>query len=335
MQPPTIPAFDQASDGPDVLKVCQEATCPYQTISAAVAVAAAGSVIAIKAGTYNECVRVTKDNITLQGRGGRPVIQASNCPRAPYAGAIIGVRANDAKIENLELTDPTGDSVIAVGSEIGGANITLRNLYIHHVQGGLYTVVAGDIVVTNSYFDHTGHMNGTDPHTAAAIGGALRSRSFTVNNVTITHPKQSGGMLAGAAYKNTVNCVVAADLEGGLSPYLVSFSYGYGVTITNSVLQRGPLSQPQMLLYWNRATEPVQDRFVATNNILISDQPTRVRPMLNYSSAQNEPTTISDNIFIGPGSTEYSDFPNSLAFESRAAAGIGQDVNMLPYPGSR
>jgi hypothetical protein len=330
LQPPLIPSFDQASE-PGVLKVCREAQCPFQTVSAALAASSEGSVIAIKADTYNECILITKNRITLQGRGGRPLIQSSDCP-VENRKAIINVEANDTKIENLEITDPTTDSIVAIGLNVVGANLTLNNLYIHHAQGGLQTVQGeGDVVITNSYFDELGHMEGTDLHTTCAIDVSLKSRSFTISNVTITHPKQQGGMLCSGAYKSNVSCLVAADLDGGLSLYLARFFYGFDVTVSKSVLQRGPLSIPQMLLYWERYPDPMPDLFESTNNIFISDQPTRNLPMLDNFS-MTVPATYSNNVFVGPDSTSFSNFPNSFAYESREAAGIGADS--LPYPGT-
>jgi hypothetical protein len=138
-------------------------------------------------------------------------------------------------------------------------------------------------------------------------------------------------MLCSGAYKNNVSCLVAADLDGGLSLYLAKFHYGFDVSVSKSVLQRGSLSMPQMLLYWERYTDPMPDLFESTNNIFISDQPTRNLPMLDNFSP-NVPATYSNNVFVGPGSTGFSNFPNSFAFESRAAAGIGADT--LPYPGT-
>lgn len=331
LQPPLIPAFDKPGDGANVLKVCQDSGCPYQTISAALAAAPAGSVIAVKAGTYNECVRIRKNSITVQGRGGRPLIQASSC--SDSKAIVIEVAASDVKLENLEVTDPTGDSATGVFLSKTGGNLNVSNLFIHHAQTGLSTVVgAGHVVVTSSYFDHLGHMYGTDLHTTSGLRVNLESLSAEINNVTITHPKQQGRPLFAAAYKNTINCVVAADLEGGLSQHLMMFTYGFDVAVSNSVLQRGPLSLAQMLVYWERHPAPVPDRFTATNNVFISDRPDENKYML-YNQSPMIPAAYTNNVFIGSGSAASAGrVPNSFAFESREAAGLGDDT--LPYPGT-
>lgn len=331
LQPPVIPAFDQANDGPNVLKVCKESSCQYKSIAEAMAVAPAGSLIAVKAGTYDECVRITKDNITLQGRGGRPVIRGSECPRAAWHNAIIGVSGDNAKIENFEITDPTENLAIGIGLNKANGNLNVHNVFVHHAQGGVATVSpAGDITITSSYFDHTGHMEGTDPHTTAALTIGLKSRSGIIKNVTVTHPKQKGGTISVSSIKGVIDCVVVADL-GGLGSQLIKNQYGFDLSVTNSVLQRDSLSIPQMLLYWDRTSDPVPYHFTGKNNIFISDQPKRDREML-VLMGDAVPTTISGNIFIGPDSVYYSKFPESKSYESRAEAGLAQDV--IPYPGA-
>ncbi|HWU43897.1 MAG TPA: hypothetical protein VN132_10685, partial [Bdellovibrio sp.] len=293
MQPPVIPDFDLASDGANVLKVCADSSkCPYQTINSALASATSGSVIAVAAGTYEECIVVNKDNITFQGRAGRPYIHATGCGAAPWIGAVFGIFANNTVIENFEISDNTGLSVIAVGIGKAGVNLTMNNLYIHDMISALYTIGAGNVIITNNYVDHTGRQVGGDPHTDAGISIGMGTSSFSMKNTVIAHPRQNGGMLSTVAYKSVVDCLVAADLDGGLSTYMVSFGWGFDSTLTNSVVQRGPLTLTQQLvLYWERDTPMPQDQFTAKNNILISDRPMRDRPIIDYGS--NGPTTYA------------------------------------------
>lgn len=337
LNPPRIPAFDLPSDGPGVLKVCLDGGCPYQTIQAALDSAIdSGAIVAVNAGDYQECLRMNHDGVILQGRGGRPHVFATDCPAAPFGGAVIGMNATDLRIENLELSEPKINTQIGVSTSKDGLSFELNNLYLHHLQQGLYVTTGGTMRMANIYIDHVGHQPDPGDPFHVSKGLAPRGGLAVIKNSVEVRPNENSEMFIGLAEENDFDCLVTADLDTGTSGYQMAFALGQNTTVTHSVLQKGPLSDQKPFFYWNRTElRPIlpADQLTFTNNIFVYDKAMRDRPILDLRIAV--PQTIQDNVFIGAGGDQFGDFPRTTIFLSRADAGIATDLTVVPYPGSK
>ncbi len=98
----------------------------YSTISAAVAAAERGDVLAIQAGTYtNDFANINK-SITLQGVGGMATLVATTPP--PNGKAIL-VTNGDVTIDNLEFTGAKVGDGNGAGIRHESGKLTITDIY--------------------------------------------------------------------------------------------------------------------------------------------------------------------------------------------------------------
>lgn len=113
------PSFGGLGDG--------SASAPYTTITAAVASAPPGAVIALAAGDYPEQVRIEKP-VTLWGRCPQMVTLAGDGSIGPTASVLILAGGTDAVVRGVGITGS------AFGIAVSGAtNVTLDRVWVHDV----------------------------------------------------------------------------------------------------------------------------------------------------------------------------------------------------------
>lgn len=334
LAPLKIPEFTTQNEGPGVVKVCAQG-CPYAKISAALTAAPAGSVIAVQAGTYTECLTIAKNNITLQGRGGRPIIQGTGC-----SAGVIAIGGTGVKVENLEL--PGGD----VRLSKGGLEVTYTNLYIHdaskigvHINGG------STATIENCYFQRLGFVDSSAgrAHYFPSVWAAYDAKSLTIRNSIFVRPNAQAWLIHSRGHLNVIECTVAANLDAvGAQPIFFRGTGALNETIQNSVLQIGPVgplngNNPNMITYWTeyRTTVVPGDGLTIRGNIFLWDYPTG-RSAIDMHESTKVPLVVENNLFVGTSSIIDKGFTigaNNRQLASRAAAGI-EAVPLVPYPGS-
>ena len=135
---------------------------PYVSPCRAIAAAAAGDTIQIEAaGAYrgDVCAWTTHD-LTIIGINGRPRIDAAG--KNAQGKAIWVVSGNNTTIENIEFTGAAVPDHNGAAIRLEGANLTMRNCYLHGNQEG---ILAGDsptsqILIESTEFAENGYSDG-------------------------------------------------------------------------------------------------------------------------------------------------------------------------------
>lgn len=131
-QPP--PAWDRQPEqrresdaGKTIIEVRQG-----ESIQAALDRAPAGSIVRIKPGIFKERIRITKDNITLQGEKGA-ILDYSG---TSISGAAIQISdRNNVRVEGLEIRNIRGGSTpMAIRVDGASKNVSIVNNDVHHVE---------------------------------------------------------------------------------------------------------------------------------------------------------------------------------------------------------
>ncbi|MFL5812717.1 MAG: hypothetical protein ACJ763_04000 [Bdellovibrionia bacterium] len=297
------------------LNVCQSG-CAYSLPSQALNAAAAGDTISIASGTYNDCMYITKDNITVVGTGTMPAMTGKVCGQK----GIIVTAGKNAVIRNLELYGASdNENYAGIRHDAAGSNLTLDNVYIHDNDDGLLSSASGDtLLIQNSKFYNNGMNAGSGMAHNMYIGG---SASFTFRNSQSLHAKLGGHALKSRAAKTIVDGSVIATVDGEDSRSL-DISNGGQVTITNSVIEKGPNSQNNDLIGYGPEglNSAYTHTFTMTGTTVIEDRGNG--PAVDF---YNQPSSISisGNKFIGPDAISNAGATSSnTTYASRAAAGM-------------
>lgn len=308
------------------LNVCQNG-CAYSLPSQALNAAAAGDTIQIASGTYNDCMYITKDNITVVGTGTMPAMTGKVCGQK----GIIVTAGKNAVIRNLELYGVSdGENYAGIRHDAAGFNLTLDNVYIHDNDDGLLSSASGDtVLIQNSKFYNNGMNNGSGMAHNMYIGG---SASFTFRDSQSLHAKLGGHELKSRAAKTIIDGSVIATIDGEDSRSL-DISNGGQVTITNSVIEKGPNSQNNDLIGYGPEglNSAYTHSFTMTGTTVIEDRGNG--PAVDFYNTPSS-ISISGNTFIGPDAiANAGDTTSNTKYASRSAAGL-QAYPYLPSAGT-
>jgi hypothetical protein len=270
---------------------------------------------------------ITKDNITVMGVGGTAAMTGKVCGQK----GIIVTAAKNAVIQNIELYGATdNENYAGVRHDALGINLTLDNVYIHDNDDGLLSSAKNDIVIIkNSKFYNNG-MNASSGMAHNMYIGS--SASFTFQNSKSLHAKLGGHELKSRAAKTIVSGSVIASLDGQDSRSL-DISNGGEVTITNSVIEKGPNSENNDLIGYGPEglNTAYTHTFTMTGSTVIEDRGNG--PAIDFYRIPSS-ITITGNTFIGPDAiANAGDTTNNTKYASRTAAGM-QAYPYLPSPGS-
>jgi hypothetical protein len=142
--------------------VCNGGACRFDLVQAAIDTLAAGSIITICPGTYQEHIRITK-NVTLVGQGLSPRDAVLDGQRTSSSAAVLTVDAGQrATVRNLSITggnastDESGGGVTNEGELVMDHANVLRNVasigggIANRGQAAILTLVNGCQVRNNS-----------------------------------------------------------------------------------------------------------------------------------------------------------------------------------------
>lgn len=296
------------------LNVCQSG-CTYSLPSQALAAASAGDTISIGPGTYNDCMYITKNNITVMGVNGMPAMTGKVCGQK----GIIVTAGQNGVIKNLELYGATdNENYAGIRHDAAGFNLTLDNVYIHDNDDGLLASASGDtILIQNSKFERNG-MNASSGMAHNMYIG--HSASFTFKNSQSLRSKLGGHLLKSRARKTIVDSSTIASLDGQDSRDL-DISEGGVVQITNSVIEKGPSSENSELIAFapEAYDTTIAHSFTLTGNLVIEDRGSG--PVVEFFHTPSQ-ISITGNTFVGPDAIANAGSPSgNTSYATRTAAG--------------
>lgn len=207
----------------------------YSTVSAAVAAAKDGDVLAIQAGTYTNDFATIGKSITLQGVGGMAKLVATVAP--PNGKAILVTRGN-VTIDNLEFSGAKVADRNGAGIRHETGDLTVTDSYFHHNENGILANAnaAGSVTIRNSEFDSNG----------AGDGYSHNLYVNAVANLTIDgsyfHDAKVGHEIKSRALNTTITNTRIQD-EGGTASYSVDLPNGGRALLANNTIEQGPASQ--------------------------------------------------------------------------------------------
>lgn len=272
--------------GSEVLRV--GATEQFKTLAAAAAASRDGDVILVDAGTYtNDFVHVTT-KLTIIGVGGMVNMVATVPP--PDGKAIMTVD-NDLTLKNFTFTGAAVADGNGAGIRYEAGNMTLFNDGFYNNQNGILAAPSsGSITIDHSTF--SGNGSGTGYTHNLYIGQVA---SLTVTN-SIFENANVGHELKSRALVNTISNNLFSDGPTGTASYDIDLPNGGVDTVTNNVIEKGPLSQNNAMVHFGGEGLPyLNSSLVLNGNTFINDKGANTIGVLN---ATGIPVTVDGNTFV-------------------------------------
>ena len=266
----------------------------YETPCRAIAAAEAGDTIQIEAsGTYRgDVCDWTTNDLTIVGINGRPKIDAAG--QSAQAKAIWVVTGNNTTIENLEFTGAIVPNHNGAAIRQEGANLTLRNCYIHDNQEG---ILAGDnpsseILIENTEFAENGYSDGF-------------SHNIYINHIakftlrySYSHDSISGHLVKSRAVQNFIlyNRLTG---EFGTSSYELDLPNGGRSYVIGNIIEQGPRSENATIVAYGEegATNPASELYFVNNTVVNN----RSKGTFISVATGVPPVLVQNNLFIGSG----------------------------------
>jgi hypothetical protein len=302
------------------LNVCPSG-CTYALPSSAMNAAVAGDTIQIQPGTYNDCMVINKNNITVVGVNGTPKMVNRVCLQK----GIIVTAAQNAVLRNIELSGATNnDNYAGIRHDALGFNLTLDGVYIHDNDDGILSSSSGDtLLIKNSRFQNNG-MNAVSGMAHNLYIG--HSASVTFLNSTSNSAKLAGHEFKTRALKTVIDGSTIATL-GGRDSRNIDISNGGEVLIRNSVLEKGPNSDnSDMIAYGPEGIDTTKvNTFTMTGTVLIGDKVGTTS--ISYFKSPTS-LNVSGNTYVAVAGAPTG----NTVYASRSAAGF-QAYPWLPASG--
>lgn len=307
-----------------ILNVCSSG-CNYTTPSQAYASAQPGDTIQIQPGTYTDCIYILKNNLTIEGVNGRPIMQNRVCGQK----GILVTAAQNLTIRSIELRGATnGSNYAGIRHDRAGYNLTLDNVYVHTNDMGLLASSVGDtITIRNSHFENNGMNNMTDGMAHNLYINT--SASFNFLNSKSVRSKLGGHELKSRAVKTVVEGSTIATLSGNDSR-LIDISNGGELIVRNSVLQKGTPGNNDLIGFGPEGLVAGRTNTVTiTGNKVIAD---RSNGQLIRFFQSASPINISSNTLVALASVTNMGTPTgNTSYSTRAQAGYAP-APYLPAP---
>jgi len=266
----------------------------YLTPCSAIVAASAGDTVQIDAsGTYqgNVCAWTT-NNLTIVGIHGRPKIDAAGMNA--QGKAIWVVSGNNTTIENIEFTGAFVPDHNGAAIRQEGANLTVRNCYIHDNQEG---ILAGDnpaseILIESTEFAENGYSDGF-------------SHNIYVNHIakftlrySYSHDSISGHLVKSRAAQNFIlyNRLTG---EFGTSSYELDLPNGGRSYVIGNIIEQGPRTENATIVSYGEegATNPDSELYFINNTVVNN----RSKGTFISVATGVPPILAQNNLFIGPG----------------------------------
>jgi hypothetical protein len=279
---------------------------------------------------------VSRNNLTIRGVNGRPMIDANGANAMGKGIWVVG--GNNVTIENVEMYGARVPDQNGAALRLEGTGFTLRQSFLHDNENGILANAntASDILIEYSEFGHNGFGDG---YTHNLYIGNVKSLTF---RYSYSHDANAGHNLKSRAQINTIYNSRFSTTAPGQSGSTASGSPSYEIDLPNAgttyiignvIEQPAANSNPSILAYGEEgASNPGKDLYVV-NNTFLNDAGGGT--FVFVGSGVSTPALLQNNVFAGAGSvttqanatlrTNYTAaapaFVNRAAYDLHPAAG--------------
>jgi hypothetical protein len=297
------PAMDGGLDAdaepgfsPGAVKVCPSG-CDYKLPSEAAAAAKNGAVIEILAGSYDDCMTLHADHVTVRGIGGYAHLHTKICD----GKGIIVTYGQDTHLERLELSDFANADYNGAGirHDAAAKDLTVTRVFIHDGQLGLLASSTGDTVtIDSSLFQRVG-VSRPDGEISVPLY-VTGAKTLTVRSSNFLDGVAGASMIKSRALSTVIACSVIANLDGPDS-YSVDLQNGNDLSLTNSVIEQSTTTQNgTMVGYGSSSFNPATAKsFVIKGTTFVNDA--NGGTFINLFHGAPATFDVSGNTFIGGG----------------------------------
>lgn len=271
---------------------------PFTTLATAIAAAQDGDTIAVQSGTYTNDFAEIRTRLTLTAVGGRVTLRATQ--DIPNNKGILVVDT-DLTITGFTFVGarvPAWAGSNGAGIRLQGGNLTVRNCLFQNNQEGILGGFdpAETVTITGSEFARNGVATGP----AAGyehniyIGGA---KLLQIDN-SYFHDARVGHEIKSRALATTITNSRVADGATGTASYSIDLPNGGVVSIANTIVQQGPLSQnATMIAYGEEGAVPAGSTLSLQNVTLVNDLV--LSPPLGVWNAAGAPASAANTTVWG------------------------------------
>ena len=276
----------------------------YEVPSEAAAVAQPGDTIIIAPDTYHDCSVWTADNITIESSAPGVVLTQTIC----QGKAIFVIPANNVTVSGITFSYATAPDGNGAGIRAEGANLTVENSTFEFDQDGILSDdnPASTISISGSDFYHNGACVGSGCAHGIYIGNIAL---LQVQNTTFYDTQAGHHIKSRAANTQISNCSIE-DGPNGTSSYLVDIPFGGNLTITDTIMEKGPKSENHTtaISIGEAGMTNVTDQLLVTTNTVTNDGPATIF-VYNHTTtpAQLVGNTLKGNPITplkGPGTVQ-------------------------------
>lgn len=286
-------------------------TRTHKTPCQAVAAAAAGDVIEVDPGLYqDDFCTLNKDNLTIRGVGSsRPHLQATVLIPNGKGIFVVPSGVGPTTVENLELSGAKVSDDNGAGIRMQGKQLTVRNCYFHDNQNGILSGGTADyeVLIERSEFAYNGNAGSGQEHNLY-IGSGCKSFTFRYN---YSHHAKSGHTLKSRANVNHILYNRIMDEADGFSSYVVDLPQGGRSYLIGNLIQQGPNAENHGTIVNYKCESPTNPELdlYAVNNTIVNDHSSTNTKFIRVCAAGK--VSVINNLFVGPGTPV--DFPNGSA----------------------
>jgi len=308
-------------DKPREIRVCPpkgaEIGCTYRNIARALADAFPNDTIILAPGIYHQGLVINVPNITLKGEPGAHLMGVPVEGKAALVVRADGVVIDGVECSHIAVPDQNGACI-----RVEGANLTVRNVYLHDNQEGILGGPGGGtFLVENSRFERNGFGG-----YAHGLYVSRNVETFIFRNNEVFRTTGKGHDLKSRAQRTIIENNIFAGLEGQNSRAL-DLPNGGEIIIRSNVFEKGPNSDNWDMI--GLALETQMTGFNAVNKILIEGNTfifDRSDGVVLRSLSTGE-IIFRDNMVVGSRSIGARTIGGgNQFFDTRAAAGLP------PYP---
>jgi Hint domain len=248
-----------------VLTVGPGQTFEFTTLSAAVAASHDGDVIQVQAGTYVNDFATVNTKITIEGMDGMVHLLATV---PPSNGKAILVTNTDVTLRNLEFSGAQVADGNGAGIRYQGGNLMIDNCYFHDNQDGMLAAsdAAGSITINDSQFAHNGTGDGKTHNLYVNEVGTLTITNSYFHDAVVGHEIKS------RADNTIIQGSTIVDGPTGTASYSIDLPNGGNDTISNDLIEQGPLSQNPAIIHFGGETPVYASSSLSiSNNVILND----------------------------------------------------------------
>ncbi|MDT7952466.1 MAG: right-handed parallel beta-helix repeat-containing protein [Acetobacteraceae bacterium] len=238
----------------------------FNTLSAAVAAAAAGDTIDLQPGTYTNDFPGLVNGLTIEGVGGIAKLVATAQPG--NGKAILDV-AGDTTLKNLDISGVTVPDANGAAIRYESGNLVIQNTAIHGNQNGILGAANQSGTISISGSEIYGNGSGTGFTHNLYIGDIA---TFTLTN-SYVHDANTGHEIKSRAETNIITNNRIED-NGSTASYGIDLPNGGNATISGNTIQKSANSGNRVTIAYGEEGSPHAGTAVSvTNNTFVSDQP--------------------------------------------------------------